>query len=210
MIALPAKTYRIIHDGDSIVYGYGIDRTLRYSLRLQAMLNQSRISTVAGGITGASIHEMTANFDSAGNPGEAGTILALPVISIIIASGLSNEIRAFQSDPATALASVAAYVALGRSRGALVYSMTCLPAVSFIAPNYPLPEELWRLQINAEMLRNPGGIYGDAIIDQATIPQLLNYADTNYYLDDQTHPTAAGHTLIAQRIFNHLQAAHIC
>jgi hypothetical protein len=122
----------------------------------------------------------------------------------LVAWEITNNIRSEGANTATALSDWASYVALGRATGYKVWSLTCLPSPAFT----PTTEE-YRLEVNAAMRINAGGIYGDIIIDPAIMPQFLDTSNTTYYIDG-THPTVLGHTLIAQLLFSHAMATHIC
>jgi hypothetical protein len=206
MTPVPGLQYKLVHDGNSIVYGYALaNRNTRYSIQLQAMLNQSRFRTTGDGIPAYTTNQIYVAFTTVeGHPGMPHIYEAPPINSILIAWELTNDIRIGLQTDTQALSNWANYVTLARSFGYKVWSLTCLPSTAFLAG-----EEVYRQSVNVSMRANASRIYGDRIIDAAALPQLQDPNDTTYYVDG-THPTVAGHTLLAKLLFLNFKSAHIC
>jgi hypothetical protein len=214
-VSLPAKNYRLIWDGNSIPWGFNLpDRTRRYPVFLQAMMNQARFTSAGEGVPGIDTVTMTSDpyfVAQIGHPGHAGSFGVPPVTTVIVASELTNTIRNTVSSVAQTLATWAAYVAKCRAVGScVVLATTCLPSVAFDASHEDI-----RLSVNVGMRQNPGGIYGTPIrtltgvLDWTLIPETRDPTNLTWY-SDGTHPTAALHRKIADFFFSQFLAAHIC
>lgn len=96
---------------------------------------------------------------------------------------------------ANVLAAKLAYTTARRAAGAdYIVGLTIPPATILTAA-----EETTRQSVNSSLKASPVTYGYDKIVDVASIPQLTNAADTNYYYDG-VHWTDAATTLVAQAL----------
>lgn len=215
VIPTPRRTYRIAHDGNSIVAGsYLTQQSDRYSDLLQARLG-SRFTNFNSAYPGLPTYNpdtpsysVIGRYTWADHPGGTGVFQALPVISIAMGWEITNEIRGFAGMTVdTALGHWADYIALLRATGySVVYSFTTLPTTTLHATAAQMQ---MILQANEHLRLNPGKVYGDRILDPARLPQLSDPTSLNYYQADQLHLNSAGHVVMADLIYGALLADHL-
>lgn len=161
----------------------------------QSLMNLPEGATVPE-LTMADIDLQWANAAKSGNPfetrGSMPDMLARnATTNWLVMSGGTTDLD-FGQTGASLLTEVEAYITARRAAGFdVVICMTMPPTTNFTAG-----EEAERLVYNAGLLTSSSP---DAVVDVASIPELADPSDTDYF-SDGTHYTAAAAVLVAAEV----------
>lgn len=187
----PTAVPLVTVSGDSIaacsfgVFGVPIDS--RWSSLAQQILNQTQpVNVINAAISGdAVVHQRDVVFPAALQP----FIDPTRSKNVCVLAAGTNDIATMHHDGPTVFADITQAVTNVKAAGGLPVVCTILArggAAGF---------DVEQAYVNAH-IRSQATAQGYKVADFAAIPELQNVLDTTYY-SDQTHPTIAGHVLLA-------------
>jgi lysophospholipase L1-like esterase len=192
--------YNLIFDGNSLVNGVGASLpSLSFPAQLLSSLDYHFIG-INDGLGGQTTWAMIYNYYGPAHPGLAQFIGA-PMRSVLIAWELVNDMTQLGADLVTALNDWASYVALGRLSGYFVVALTLITRMTSAegAGGYTPAQVIQVAAMNEQLLLNPGGIYGDAIVNVGADPRLQDPFGPNFNAD-HIHLSDAGYGFVAQDV----------